>query len=381
VLGAEFGALSDSVPAHVATNGCVARLVGSWKFNLFIAATILFNSITVCIEELGRTEDNKDHAAWLIADAIFTSIFVLEFVLKFAWMTCYYFYDAWNRFDFFLVIVGVLGLIMNTLTQGGGVELAGQTRVMRLARVLRTMRFLRVFRLFNAKLSADKFVSLELAKHMKKITTMSCFISAHLTAQNDLVKYFGGNGKLDEANESEIARCILQSQLAVYKALFAAANTQKQISEEVLHELQTLYKRKTITEGLSHFVEQALRDGAISNTEAHAILHPLNHQVSRCMKALNDRAEGVMSKGADGRATMNVLSGECLEERRPSKDMGATTSLREQVDLRLNAGVEDKPAQPELPEAVSAGADAVAVEVPSPAEVPSPKPEDAPASG
>jgi len=164
--------------------------------------------------------------------------------------------------------------------------------------MLRTMRFLRIFRLFNAKLSADKFVSLELARHMKKITTMSCFITAQLEAQKDLVKYFGGNGKIDEAEEAEIARCILQSQVSTYKALLAAAATQKQIGSTICNELGCLYQRKEIIDSLSHFVEDAFHNGAINSTEATAILEPMHEQVASCMKQLQERSEGVLSRSS-----------------------------------------------------------------------------------
>jgi len=177
---------------------------------------------------------------------------------------------------------------------------------------LRTMRFLRVFRLFHASLSRDKFVSLDLAKHLKKITTMSCFVLAHLMAENDLVRYFGGNGKLDEVDETEIARCVLQSQVVVYRALVAAIATQRKIGGAVFNELKTLYQRKAISEGLTEFVEKAHADGAISATEAHAILHPLNHEVSACMKSLSDRSEGVVSRSSvevDEAALKGLASG------------------------------------------------------------------------
>merc|ERR1719375_2924275 len=124
-------------------------------------------------------------------------------------MKCKYFGSGWNKFDCFLVIVGLFGFVMSCVTRGKEAELAGKTRIIRVARVLRTLRFLRIFRLFHARMTADKFVSLELARHMKKATTLDCFVRAHVLAQIDLVKYFGGNGKLDEANESEIARTIL----------------------------------------------------------------------------------------------------------------------------------------------------------------------------
>jgi len=339
----ELGAMAENVPKGVSTTGCLPAFVNSTQFNITIAVTILLNSICVCIEELARNDSNKDNLFWIISDAIFTFIFVFEFVSKLLWLKCHYFKDNWNRFDFFLVFVGVVGLVASLLTRGGGAELAGQTRIMRLARVLRTMRFLRIFRLFNAKLSSDKFVSLELAKHMKKITTMTCFITAHIMAQNDLVKYFGGNGILDEADESEIARTILQSQVAVYSALIAAARTQSLIDKDILDELATLYQRKTITEGLSSFVEKAHSDGAISATEAHAILHPLNHQISSCMKDLNDRAEGVtnapIKKSTHSSSPSHGKSGEELAP-----------------IIGLANAPEASPSQPDVPAAAPLGA-------------------------
>merc|ERR1719478_1730436 len=134
-------------------------------------------------------------------------------------MKCSYFGSNWNRFDFFLVWVGIFGLVMSIVTHGKEAELAGKTRIIRVARVLRTLRFLRIFRLFHARMSADKFVSMELARHMKKVVTLDCYVRAHCMAQIDLVKYFGGNGEIDEVHETELGRCVLQSQIATYKAL------------------------------------------------------------------------------------------------------------------------------------------------------------------
>merc|ERR1719331_1954019 len=205
-----------------------------------------------------------------------------------------YFKSTWNRFDFFLVWVGVFGLVMSIATFGKGAEMAGKTRILRIARVLRTLRFLRIFRLFHAKMNGDKYVSLELAREFKKVTVLTCFVRAHVMAQLDLVKYFGGNGKLDEANESEIARCIIQSQVVTYKALCLIAATQEHMGGTIYTELENLYSRKHITEGLSKWVLQAHKDGALSATEAHAILHPLNHMVAECLALLSERAEGMM---------------------------------------------------------------------------------------
>jgi hypothetical protein len=344
---ASGGALSESVPDDVPKVGCLPEFVNNWKFNLFITVAILFNSLVVCIEEGGKDmtcgekadQDDCDckcpsfQLFRLVMDCLFTSIFFIEFALKFAWLKCAYYKDMWNRFDFFLVVVGSLGLVLNLVESAGGSNTFGElTGVIKLARLLRTMRFLRVFRLFNAKMNADKFVSMDLSRHMKKITTMFCFISAHCMAQNDLIKYFGGNGQIDEQDEAEIARCVLQSQVSVYEALLAAANTQKQIDAPVLEELRNLYLRRHITESLSHFVEKAHRDGAISANEAHAILHPLNTQVSACMKTLNDRAEGVLSR----KLTKDIDA--ILSEKRTSLLVPAELAQQNATELATQVG-------------------------------------------
>merc|ERR1711957_179028 len=98
----------------------------------------------------------------------------------------------------------------------------------------------------------------------KKIQVLQCFVHAHLAAEMDLIKFFGGNGKLDEASEAEIARCVLQSQVAVYSALIDIARTQSKLGKTLTNELYNIAKRKNITEGLEKFVLAAHHGGAIS---------------------------------------------------------------------------------------------------------------------
>merc|ERR1719313_664958 len=240
-------------------------------------------------------QSGADSAVWLVLDLIFTLFFSFECLLKMGAMLCAYFGDWWNRFDFFLVVVGIFGCVASVLTHGSEAGLAGQTRIIRVARVLRTLRFLRIFRIFHAKLSSDKFISDDLARHLKKIVLLDCFIRAHLRAEKDLIKFFGGNGDIDTIEEAELGRCVLQSQVATLRALQLAKLTENELEEDILNELHELHFRKTITEQLSEFVLGAHKDGALSATETHAILHPLYHQISLCMKELNDRTEGLRS--------------------------------------------------------------------------------------
>jgi len=297
------GGLADAEVAGAVDKGSrCGSLVASWQFNVSVVLAILFNSLQVAAEEIWKKEGD-DNIAWLGLDGFFSMFFLFEFFSKFCAMKCGYFKTWWNRFDFFLVTVGVFGFVMGIATMGQGSEMAGKTRIIRIARVLRTLRFLRIFRLFHARMSADKYVSLELARHMKKVVTLDCFIRAHTMAQVDLIKYFAGNNEVDMVHETELGRCVLQSQVVTYQALCQVAKTQAQLGDEVYLELKGLHKRKMITEGLGQFVMDAHSDGAISATEAHSILHPLNHNIAQCVRTLADRAEGVLEtkKSGDGK--------------------------------------------------------------------------------
>jgi len=297
-------------------SGCLQRSIVSWQFGVAVPVVILLNTVQVLVEEIWRTPESaiNDHIIWLLLDILFTLCFFIEFVLKFGCMGRSYFSSWWNRFDFFLVCVGVVGAFAAGLTHGKGSTLAGQTRMIRIARVLRTLRFLRIFRLFHAKVSKDKFVSPMVAKQMKKVVALDCFIRAHCKAQVDIVRYFAGNGKVDDAKESEIGRCVLQSQIAVFRALRAYVETQEQLGK-VYEEIQNLHSRKAITVKLSNFCLSGLRDGALSATETHAIVHPMYHHIAECMKKLNDRTSGIMShdhpslSGAHGLALFQSLNG------------------------------------------------------------------------
>merc|ERR1712217_580965 len=131
------------------------------------------------------------------------------------------------------------------------------------------------------------------AEHMHKVTTYSCFVHAHLTSQVQLVKYFGGNGKIDSDDEAELARCIMQSQIAVYKVLLASFEAKRQLDEQLLWELELAYQRKTITEGLEEFVMMVYRAGAISSREAESILHPLHTQIHQCTNYMHHLDDGI----------------------------------------------------------------------------------------
>jgi hypothetical protein len=298
---ATSSALVDEDLRHLAKDGGILnKFVASWQFNVSIGLAILLNTVQVVAEEIWRDPDKKinDHIIWLLLDGFFTVFFFVEFAVKLATIRCGYFSKWWNRFDFFLVMLGIFGLAASIITHGdnSGGKSGSQTRVIRVARVLRSLRFLRIFRLFHARMSADKYVSMQLARHLKKVVTLECFVRAHTIAQVDLVKYFAGNGVIDEKKETELGRCVVQSQVATYRALTETVRTQALLGDDIYLELRNLHRRKQITENLTHFVMDAHRDGAITATETHSILHPLNHCIAECVRTLAMRSEGVLDK-------------------------------------------------------------------------------------
>merc|ERR1719247_1193121 len=122
-VSAEGGLMAEATTGDA--SGCIGELVASTRFNIAIALAILANSIVVCIEELGRTEANKDHMGWIVADAIFTAIFIVEWFLKNISLKLAYYKDNWNRFDFLLVIIGIIGFIFNIATSDASEDDSG----------------------------------------------------------------------------------------------------------------------------------------------------------------------------------------------------------------------------------------------------------------
>eukprot|EP01063_Lacrimia_lanifica_P035243 TRINITY_DN6673_c0_g2_i1.p1 TRINITY_DN6673_c0_g2~~TRINITY_DN6673_c0_g2_i1.p1 ORF type:complete len:1921 (+),score=676.65 TRINITY_DN6673_c0_g2_i1:54-5765(+) len=108
-------------------------LVQSPKFEKFILGC-------VCLNVLLMTLNHYPESDWLAyvgtADLVFIGIFTLEATAKlcnYGWK--WYFKEAWNRFDFAIVVLSLLGVILEVLLSGGAAVSA--FRVIRLARLFR----------------------------------------------------------------------------------------------------------------------------------------------------------------------------------------------------------------------------------------------------
>jgi len=274
--------------------GTLSKLVASSVFNLGFGAAIVLNGVTVALEEwLHSPDDGQPELLWIFLEGFFTALFLIEALLKLGAMGMCYFRDGANSFDFTLVCLGIFGFILSVQAYHAMEDDASSmTGVIRLARVFRVLRFLRVFRLFHAFVGMEQ-VSYDVVEHMHKITVLMCFVNAHVISQQELVKYFGGNGVVDDGEqEGELARCILQSQASCYRAIQMAVQEVQQMDPDIMTELNFVHMRKEITEDLEHLVMGAHKDGAISATEAESILGPIHTEIRSCLRQLYETNEG-----------------------------------------------------------------------------------------
>ena len=102
-------------------------------FDYFITAVILMNTVTMCMDYYGASEDYLHVLD--VFNSIFVGIFTMEALLKIIGLgSRYYFYIDWNKFDFavcFLSLVSIGSSDTFNLTA---------IRIIRVARLLRMIK-------------------------------------------------------------------------------------------------------------------------------------------------------------------------------------------------------------------------------------------------
>ena len=111
------------------------------SFDYFMISVILLNTVFMFLSHQGMSSG----LARLLttSNIVFTSIFVAEMILK--WMAIgmkQYFKDSWNRFDFFVVVVSVLGVCLDFATTSS-VTIFPLLRVLRVVRIIKLVPKLR----------------------------------------------------------------------------------------------------------------------------------------------------------------------------------------------------------------------------------------------
>ena len=122
-------------------------LVTSQSFAYVIMVCIMLNTMTLAMKWPGMTHELEE-----ILEKInlgFTAIFIVEAVLKLIGLgPKAYFIDNWNRFDFLIVVLSVVELILSAAYHRHDDDTNGGYAFSAL-RVLRSMRLMRAFRLLG----------------------------------------------------------------------------------------------------------------------------------------------------------------------------------------------------------------------------------------
>ncbi|KAM9332676.1 sodium channel protein type 2 subunit alpha-like [Pholidichthys leucotaenia] len=115
-------------------------LVGRQAFDIIIMVLILFNMITMMVE----TDEQPQQMERVLynINLAFIIIFTIECFIKIVALRCYFFKVGWNIFDFVVVILSIVGIVLADIIEKYFVS-PTLFRVIRLARIGRILRLIR----------------------------------------------------------------------------------------------------------------------------------------------------------------------------------------------------------------------------------------------
>eukprot|EP01062_Namystynia_karyoxenos_P001522 TRINITY_DN1051_c1_g1_i1.p1 TRINITY_DN1051_c1_g1~~TRINITY_DN1051_c1_g1_i1.p1 ORF type:complete len:2267 (+),score=738.59 TRINITY_DN1051_c1_g1_i1:119-6919(+) len=111
------------------------------SFEMFIGVCILLNILVMSMQHEDPDPDFVTATDWL--ERTFATVFLLEAVLKIFCFGLSYFSDAWNRFDFMLVVLSIVAVFLDVFQNVGIPVNASFLRVLRVFRVMRIMRLVK----------------------------------------------------------------------------------------------------------------------------------------------------------------------------------------------------------------------------------------------
>lgn len=117
----------------------VYHFISSFRFSAFILVAIALNSALMAMQTFPSQIESWDEVMY-VGKRCFSAIFTLEMMLKIYALRSAYWEDSWNRFDFFCVIVSLLGIILEDTTT---LNVTGVTSVFRVLRLFRLMKYLK----------------------------------------------------------------------------------------------------------------------------------------------------------------------------------------------------------------------------------------------
>eukprot|EP00927_Polykrikos_kofoidii_P038350 TRINITY_DN32697_c0_g1_i1.p1 TRINITY_DN32697_c0_g1~~TRINITY_DN32697_c0_g1_i1.p1 ORF type:complete len:960 (+),score=145.42 TRINITY_DN32697_c0_g1_i1:180-2882(+) len=135
-------------------NSPIAKLLSSTRWDIFIASTILSNTLFmgVQIDYTTSHRDEDQHVALNVVAYLYTFIFTLELVLRMTVEGIYFFSvcrrtATWNYLDFFIVGSSLFEVYADLQDADEGSMSSAQLRIVRTVRITRLMKIFRIARL------------------------------------------------------------------------------------------------------------------------------------------------------------------------------------------------------------------------------------------
>jgi len=134
--------VSSSLQEHV-PRGWFERMIQSQVFETMIGVVIICNFVVISMEAdatVSSEHVGEDTPAWIaLANLVFLVIYCLEITARLFIERLHFFKNPWNRFDSLVVVLGICGQILGTMS-------VGFLRAFRTFRLLRAIRLLISFK-------------------------------------------------------------------------------------------------------------------------------------------------------------------------------------------------------------------------------------------
>lgn len=129
-----------------------SRIAHSSYWYAFILGVVFLNTALVIAYGLIDDEDTLDMMDNF--DTFFNTVYIIDVVIKLVGLGVHeYFGDAWNRFDFAMVVITIVTMIglqyIYFLKQAKSGKLLKITKIQRVLRIFRSMRSMKVLAVFN----------------------------------------------------------------------------------------------------------------------------------------------------------------------------------------------------------------------------------------
>ncbi|XP_022089278.1 sodium/hydrogen exchanger 10-like [Acanthaster planci] len=150
------GKKTEEIPeARFALSRLMFKVSSHVAFEVSIMAIIILNMIPIIMAFVVQEEHPlypQYKPGLKISNYVFTSIYTLEAIVKVIGWRKYYIFSNWNKFDFFILVMSFIDIILDeTIGDNKGFN-PSLLKVVKLIRLLRGLRMLRLFKVLLPKL-------------------------------------------------------------------------------------------------------------------------------------------------------------------------------------------------------------------------------------